>query len=472
MGRKLVIGVAMVVVLSAIAGAFAVDGLLRLSALTAELYDKPLISISFGRSALTNFVRMDREMTQALLALTADAPAKHQELAAGLESEIRDDLDIVRERISDEEIWGVVNEILTLLDQWHVLADRIFTAGVLDAAEGEALKAEKHDLKIQVEEALSLLVEFATEKGFDFRESAKAAANQAMFIQIGGALLVLFVGVFIAFVIGRDLIRARDELIAAKGTAENANMAKSEFLANMSHELRTPLNAIIGFSDIIKCERLGPVGSTKYREYADDILQSGQHLLALINDILDLSKVESGTDELIEENIDLLQTANAIMKLVTGLARKGKLKLELDVSDDIPVLLADERKVKQILLNLLSNAIKFPLVDGEVTLKIWSRADSGFIIQVIDNGIGIAFEDIPKALAAFQQIDSGLNRKQQGTGLGLPLTKALVEMHGGCLDLQSKLGVGTTVTVRFPAERIIEIPRASDSTDAVAQMVG
>jgi signal transduction histidine kinase len=263
-----------------------------------------------------------------------------------------------------------------------------------------------------------------------------------------------------------------EAMLAIMREAEIANRTKSEFLANMSHELRTPLNAIIGFSDVIKDERLGPVGSDRYREYADDINESGQHLLALINDILDLSKIESGTDELHEENIDIPEIANAIKKLVMELAQTGNVKLELDVSDDIPVLRADERKVKQILLNLLSNAIKFTPGGGKVTLKIWSGADSGYVFQVIDMGIGIAFEDIPKALAPFQQIDSGLNRKHVGSGLGLPLAKSLVKMHGGYLDLQSKVGVGTTVTVHFPAERIVQSPRDTYAVDAAAKKAG
>ncbi len=253
----------------------------------------------------------------------------------------------------------------------------------------------------------------------------------------------------------RELEEMTEYLIRARDQSEAANRAKSEFLANMSHELRTPLNAIIGFSEIIKEETLGPVGSIKYRDYADDINESGQHLLALINDILDLSKIESGTDELHEEDIEISEIANAVMKLVEGPARTGSVALELDVSDDIPPLRADERKVKQILLNLLSNAIKFTPGGGKATLKIRSRAESGYLFQVIDTGIGMAFEDISKALAPFQQIDSGLNRKHEGTGLGLPLTKSLIELHGGYLDLQSKVGVGTTVTVRFPAERIV-----------------
>lgn len=265
---------------------------------------------------------------------------------------------------------------------------------------------------------------------------------------------------------------AEKTIRAAMKEAENANRTKSEFLATMSHELRTPLNAIIGFSEIIKDEALGPVGSTKYRDYADDINESGHHLLALINDILDLSKVESGTDELHEENIEISQTAKAIKKLVVGLAQKGNVELELDVPDDIPLLYADERKVKQILLNLLSNAIKFTPGGGKVTLKIWSRAESGYVLQVIDTGIGIAFEDIPKALAPFQQIDSGLNRIHEGTGLGLPLTKSLVETHGGYLDLQSEVGVGTTVTVRFPAERIVGSPLDTKTVDTADRMAG
>ena len=244
------------------------------------------------------------------------------------------------------------------------------------------------------------------------------------------------------------------ELIAANEKAEFANRTKSEFLANMSHELRTPLNAIIGFSEIIQRETFGPCDE-RYRGYALDINRSGQHLLDLINDILDLSKIESGTDEIHEEQIEIREVIESVVTMVRGRARKGGVKLELEMPDHPPALRADSRKLKQILVNLLSNAIKFTDPGGKVTFRTWCRRGSGYVFQIADTGIGIALDDIPKALAPFQQVDGELNRKYEGTGLGLPLTKFLVELHGGSLDLQSRLGVGTTVTVRLPEERVV-----------------
>ena len=223
----------------------------------------------------------------------------------------------------------------------------------------------------------------------------------------------------------------------------------------MSHELRTPLNAIIGFSEIIKNETLGPVGSLKYREYTNDIHGAGLHLLDLINDILDLAKIESGKGELHEANIDVQEVIRSALNLVRQRAEQDGIKLELELPDQLPALRADPRKLKQILVNLLSNAVKFNDAGGEVTLKAWCRMDSGHVFQIVDTGIGIAPEDIPKALSRFGQVDGDLSRQFEGTGLGLPLTKSLVEQHGGGLDLRSEVGSGTTVTVRFPAERVV-----------------
>ena len=246
-----------------------------------------------------------------------------------------------------------------------------------------------------------------------------------------------------------------EALIMAKEQAEYANRAKSEFLANMSHELRTPLNAIIGFSDVMKNHMFGPVGNPKYVEYVNDINASGSHLLELITDILDLSKIEAGKNELHEENIDVSKALGSCLTLVKERAEEAGVEIECDTASNLPALLADERKLKQILINLLSNAIKFTPDGGKVTIRIRPHEADGYVFQIADTGIGIALADFPKAMTPFQQIDSDLNRKYEGTGLGLPLTKALVELHGGSLDMESEVGVGTTVTVRFPAERIV-----------------
>ena len=228
----------------------------------------------------------------------------------------------------------------------------------------------------------------------------------------------------------------------------------------MSHELRTPLNAIIGFSDMIENETCGPVGSIKYREYAADINQSGQHLLDIINDILDLSKIESGQARITDEIIVVEDLARSVLVLLDGMAQRHAIEIVADLSRRLPKLRADRRIAKQILLNLLSNGVKFSPAGSRVTLRAWRDATGELALQVADEGIGIAREDIPKAMAKFVQVDGALNRKYEGTGLGLPLVESLVELHGGRLKLESRLGVGTTVTVYFPQDRVIASPDA------------
>jgi len=264
------------------------------------------------------------------------------------------------------------------------------------------------------------------------------------------------------------LMEAARELTTARDQAEEASRAKSQFLSNMTHELRTPLNAIIGFSDIIRNETFGPVGNPRYQSYAEDINNSGSHLLELINEILDFAKVESGLDQLLEEDFAIGEIVEAIRRMFEASAMKADVTLSILVPDDLPDIRADKRKFRQILINLLSNAIKFTDRGGQVTLSVWYRPQSGFVFQVVDTGIGIALADIPKALGVFGQVDNAFSRSREGTGLGLPLTKALCEMHGGSLDLQSQIGVGTTVTVRFPSERVAECEAAEPPESAEA----
>jgi signal transduction histidine kinase len=243
------------------------------------------------------------------------------------------------------------------------------------------------------------------------------------------------------------LARARDE-------ATHANRAKSEFLAHMSHELRTPLNAINGFSEIIKDELFGPVPE-RYRDYAADIYRSGTHLTALINDVLDLSKIEAGKLELDDEIVDPAAVVDTCIKLVRDRAHKASLRVQAELPRDLPPLRADERLVKQMLLNLLTNAIKFTPEGGRVTVAVEAAPDGGMAFAVRDTGVGIAAADIPRVLEPYGQVATTRKRNPDGVGLGLPLVKKMAALHGGALVLESVAGSGTVATVRFPPDRVV-----------------
>jgi signal transduction histidine kinase len=250
-----------------------------------------------------------------------------------------------------------------------------------------------------------------------------------------------------------DLERTSAGLAAALKAAEAANEVKARFLANMSHELRTPLNAIIGFSDVLKNELLGPLGEQRYREYASDIGESGGHLLHLVNDILELSKVDAGQIKLFDQIIDLNNTIAVCVRQMNQEAERRGVLLSAELDSNLSLLRADEHRLRQIVLNLLSNAIKFTPSRGQVCVSTYSCA-SGLAITIADTGIGMTAEEIPVALTRFGQIDNRLSRRYEGAGLGLPLAKHLAELHGATLDIESERDVGTKVTVMFPVERI------------------
>jgi signal transduction histidine kinase len=276
------------------------------------------------------------------------------------------------------------------------------------------------------------------------------------------------VGLFSAYIQEMYIRRSykSQKVIEAKNEAANlllieadkANKAKSEFLANMSHELRTPLNAIIGFSDILKRQLFGNLGDPRYSEYVTDINDSGNHLLAIINDILDLAKAEAGKLNLQEEDIDLVRCLDDAMRMCRGRAVTAGVNLNFVNASESIYAHVDERLIRQIVLNLLTNAIKFTTEGGKVTLSVVAEPGHDIVIQVQDTGIGIAQEDIARVIRPFEQIETVLSRSHGGTGLGLPLTSKLTELHGGTFDIQSQVGKGTTVIVRLPAERLRPSP--------------
>ena len=253
----------------------------------------------------------------------------------------------------------------------------------------------------------------------------------------------------------KDLKEREEELSLSNQLTEKASRSKIAFLVNMSHELRTPLNAIIGFSEMMKDETFGSLGSDKYREYSNDIHKSGSHLLNLINQILDLSKAEAGKLELFEEDLDVGDVIRQSMNMVRGRSAKAGVRTASEIDPGLPLLCADSMRLKQIMLNLLSNAIKYTPPGGTIRVQAGLNADGDMRIIVSDTGSGIPREDIPKVMELYGQADITLTRDKEGTGLGLPLTKRFVEMHGGVFELNSEPGVGTDACVIFPTERVL-----------------
>ena len=298
----------------------------------------------------------------------------------------------------------------------------------------------------------------AVEVYVDMTDRANAVEGLGNTVLIGLASLLAVMGVLKSLCAWRSLReRRRTEaaLLRAKIEAEMANQAKSEFLAGMSHELRTPLNSIIGFSEIIATNGMGPVGNARYVEYAGHIHESGQFLLELVNDILDLSKIAAGKATIREQELDLESLVGGCLVMVEQTAAGNRVTLEARLPP--ATIYADELKLRQILINLLANAVRFTPAGGTVTLTARPDDSGGLILTIADTGVGIAHKDMAKVLEPFGQANNAPGVTSNGTGLGLPLAKAFAELHGAEFSLASEVGVGTTVTIRFPAACVIDI---------------
>ena len=252
-----------------------------------------------------------------------------------------------------------------------------------------------------------------------------------------------------------ELEQAKAVSDESRRRAEAANMAKSQFLATMSHELRTPLNAILGFSDLMRGEMLGPIGNEAYKTYLDEIHSSGQHLLRIINDILDLSRIEAGKRVLREELTSLTEVAREACSLLHLKARQKEIAVNEVFEDGLPKIVIDEQAMRQVILNLVSNALKFTPQGGEVTVKVGRTQSGGQYVSVRDNGPGIPEEEIPIVLSAFGQGSISIKTAEQGTGLGVPIVQALIHLHGGNFTLRSKVGVGTEAIATLPSKRVV-----------------
>ena len=347
----------------------------------------------------------------------------------------------------------------------HIIDANPALASILGFQDADALKAGISDMGVQVyvdPEERKKFVDHLIKHGSikDFETQWRRQDGRLIWVSLSSVLVrsekngdVFLEGTAVDVTQRHNTAQT---LLNAKDQAERANRAKSEFLAHMSHELRTPLNCVIGFSQILMEEMFGSIGNNNYREYAGDIFTAGNHLLRLISDILDISKIEAGELEIFEERVDMGAVLVSCMNMIRERADKAGITIAVDFDHDLPQILADELRIKQILLNLLSNAVKFTPSGGRVTASAYLTDDGGIALQVSDTGVGIDPEDIDRVMAPFEQIKEHPGLAQEGTGLGVFLTKALTEMHGGRLEIESAHGKGTIVTVSLPPERTLE----------------
>lgn len=288
----------------------------------------------------------------------------------------------------------------------------------------------------------------------DFRFHRINASGEVTHISISGKPIFDADGNFLGYRgSGQDIsamVRAEETIRSERDRAERAVRTKSEFLASMSHELRTPLNAILGFSEMIKLNIYGPLNHPKYQEFAEDIHSTGRHLLAVIGDLLDLSKIEAGKQPVIAAETDVSEIIRKSIEMVRMDAKAKNIHLALNANSFLPTIHVDSRQLLQIFLNLVNNAIKYTNEGGTIEVSAEQKEPESLEIQIKDTGVGIAPSDISRMLEKFERAEDVMIRTQQGTGLGLPIAKNLVELNGGTFEIESEVGRGTVVTLRFP----------------------
>ena len=262
----------------------------------------------------------------------------------------------------------------------------------------------------------------------------------------------------------RDFADRSSELMAERDRAAAADASKSKFLATMSHELRTPLNAIIGFSEIMHAEQFGPIGNARYQDYLKDVLDSGKHLLSLVDDLLDVSRLQVGKARLEDSEVDLGELLEAVMRLLGPESRQKQIRIDSRLSGNLGAIWGDERALRQVLINIVGNAIRYSREQGHVTISAKQQSDGGISIAIADNGLGISSEKLAKVFEPFVQGNDDYRRTHEGAGLGLAIAKSLVEYHDGRIEIDSTLDVGTTVRIEIPATRVIEHDSRADLT--------
>ena len=452
----------------------AIDSLVEFTATDGFRHREKALSSIENYHDLSIFATIGAILFSAIIAiLLASQMVRPIAAASHTASRIAEgDLDVEVRAESNDELGQLLGSMATMRDnirdmmQREIDARRSAQTRLVNAIESSAEGVVLVDAEGQILRANSQMIKFFPELEVAFEEGAQLPAALETALTRPTHSMQLTDGRWLRLsrsdtadhgyvIICSDITALKERetvLQAAKDEAEAASRSKSQFLANMSHELRTPLNAVIGFSEIIRDAMMGPV-SARYQEYARDICSSGEHLLSVINDTLDLSKIEVGQLDIFEEVVEVADVFAACHRIIRERIEKSELDLVIDIHNNLPAVRADQRRLKQIFLNLLSNAVKFTPENGRITVKAHLLPTNQIEISVSDTGIGMKPEDVEIAMEPFRQVDGELNRRYEGTGLGLPLVQRLVELHDGELKIDTAENCGTTVTIILPAAR-------------------